>query len=249
MTTIDSINIAGNSNISEPGSYVFFDVDDTLISVKSLLSFQEYWYQWTNDTAGRKSYTDEIQGLLAQDAPWEFINRRYYAHFAGRRVADVQHCVQLWFAATERNLEAHNKSLFHVPVVQRLQQHRAQGVEPVFVSGSFELLLQPIAQRLQVNHVLAIRQQIVGEKFTGHILSPQTIGQGKADAIRIFLDGKSVSADRCYGYGDDISDAPMLSSIGFPHVVKGGRRLEEYARQFGWPMIDLMTDNRMPKAG
>ena len=222
----------------KPRAYAFFDVDDTLITIKSLLRFQEYWYQWKRDEAGRKPYIDEIQELLAQDAPWEFVNRRYYAHFAGRSVIDIKQCVQLWYKDTVRELENHNQSLFQPAIVQRLQQHRLEGLEPVFVSGSFELLLEPIAQYLQVKHVLAIRQQVVDGVLTGHILPPQTIGQGKADAVLQFLNGKSVAAENCYAYGDDISDAQMLSSVGFPFVVKGGRRLEEYAQQIGWPVID-----------
>lgn len=221
-----------------PRAYAFFDVDDTLITVKSLLRFQEYWYQWTGDESGRKVYTDEIQDLLAQDAPWEFVNRRYYAHFAGRAVADVRRCVQLWINDVERLLESRGQSLFQMGIVHRLQQHRIDGVEPVFVSGSFELLLEPVAARLQVQHVLAIRQQAVDGYFTGHILPPQTIGQGKADAVLAFLEGRAVAAEDCYAYGDDISDAPMLGCVGFPFVVKGGRRLEAHAREVGWPVID-----------
>jgi HAD superfamily hydrolase (TIGR01490 family) len=225
-------------SMTTPRAYAFFDVDDTLISIKSLLRFQEYWYQWTGDEAGRKAYTDEIHGLLAQDAPWEFVNRRYYAHFAGRSVADVRRCVQLWFGDVEQSFNSENQLLFQPAIVRRLQQHRLDGVEPVFVSGSFELLLEPVAARLQVTHVLAIKQQVADGYFTGHIVPPQTIGQGKADALLDFLKQRNVAAENCYAYGDDISDAPMLSSVGFPFVVRGGRRLEMYAQQTGWPVID-----------
>jgi len=221
-----------------PRVYAFFDVDDTLITIKSLLRFQEFWYQWSCDTQGCEAYTQEIQELLLQDAPWEYINRRYYAHFAGRSVVDVKRCVQLWFTETERALKLRHQSLFQTAIVARLNQHRRDGVEPVFVSGSFMLLLQPIAVRLKVHHVLAIHQQEVDGILTGHILPPQTIGQGKADAVIEFLKANGADASQCFAYGDDISDAPMLSCVGFPYVVKGGRRLEAYAAQQGWPIID-----------
>jgi len=221
-----------------PRAYAFFDVDDTLITVKSLLLFQEFWYQWANDEAGRKAYTDEIQELIAQDAPWEFVNRRYYAHFADRAVTDVRRCVAQWFAETENDLLRRKQSLFHAAIIDRLQQHRREGIEPVFVSGSFMLLLEPIAERLQVNHVLAIQQQAIDGILTGHIIPPQTIGQGKADAVVDFLAKQAIDAAECYAYGDDISDAPMLSCVGHPFAVKGGRRLEAYAIEQGWPVID-----------
>jgi len=223
---------------NQPRAYAFFDVDDTLITIKSLLRFQEFWYDWAGDEAGRKAYIDEIQELIAQDAPWEFVNRRYYAHFAGRSIADVRRCVAVWFAKTERSLEERDQRLFHAAIVNRLQQHRQAGVEPVFVSGSFMLLLEPIAHRLHVNHVLGIQQQAVDGHLTGHILPPQTIGQGKADAVLDFLHSRAVKAEDCYAYGDDISDAPMLSCVGHPFAVRGGRRLEAYAVEQGWPVID-----------
>ena len=43
------------SDTGSPRAYAFFDVDDTLISIKSLLRFQEYWYEWTHDAAGRNT--------------------------------------------------------------------------------------------------------------------------------------------------------------------------------------------------
>ena len=232
-----------------PRAYAFFDVDDTLITIKSLLRFQEFWYQWTGDEAGRIAYTTEIQGLLAQDASWEFVNRRFYAHFAGRSVDQVKHCVAVWLDETERTLSNQQQSLFQPVIVRRLHEHRDEGIEPVFVSGSFPLLLDPLAQRLNVRHILAIRQQTIDGVFTGEILPPQTIGQGKADAVLEFLKDKAVAPQDCFAYGDDISDAPMLSCVGFPFVVKGGRRLEAYAEQYGWPVIDPMTDDQVSEAG
>lgn len=214
-------------------AYAFFDVDDTLIAVKSLLSFQDYWYRSMGDATGHAAYREEMHELLTHDAPWEYVNRRYYSYFAGRIVADVERCAREWFASIERD----TPRLFHSAVVQRLQQHRARGDQPVFVSGSFPALLQPVAERLQVQQILAIRQQVVDERFTGHILPPQTIGQGKADAIAEFLQGKRVTPEQCTAYGDDISDVPMLSSVGFPVAVQGGRRLETFAKARGWPVI------------
>ena len=42
--------------------YVFFDVDDTLISIKSMLSFQIFWYQRTGDDEGPVSSRGPCHG-------------------------------------------------------------------------------------------------------------------------------------------------------------------------------------------
>ncbi len=205
-----------------PSAFAFFDVDDTLIAVKSMFSFQDHWYAETGDRTGEAAFREEMDRLRAADAPWETLNRRYYAHFAGRSVEAVEAAAACWFA----RLEAMIPRLFHAPVVAELERLRTAGVEPVFVSGSFPALLAPAARRLGVRHTLATR-----------ILPPQTIGEGKAVAVRAFLAERGVAAERCHAFGDDISDLPMLNAVGHPTAVAGGRGLQAHAERVGWRVL------------
>ncbi len=215
-----------------PG-YAFFDVDDTLISVKSLLRFQDYWYEVAGDTAGRAAYEADMADLRRMDASWEILNRRFYRHFAGRSVAEVEARGRDWFAL----VEASTPNLFHGPVVACLRRHQAAGVEAVFVSGSFPAVLRPVADRLGVRHILATTMASVGGRYTGEILAPQTIGAGKAAAAADFLRRRGVRPEACHAYGDDISDLALLESVGHPTAVRGGRGLEALAAQRGWRII------------
>ncbi|PWC45785.1 HAD family hydrolase [Azospirillum sp. TSO22-1] len=214
-------------------TYAFFDVDDTLIAAKSMFSFQDFWYAHTGDDVGRAAFEAEMTRLRAGDAPWEVLNRRYYAHFAGRAVAEVEAVGEAWF----RHLEATVAGLYHAPIVAELRRHQAAGEEPVFVSGSFPALLAPVASRLGVRYVLATTMEVEDGRYTGCILPPQTIGAGKATAVRRFLDGRGVPAAACFAYGDDISDLPMLEAVGNPRVVAGGRGLAAHAAAVGWPVL------------
>lgn len=216
-----------------PSSYAFFDVDDTLIDVKSMFSFQDYWCAETGDVAAHRAFMAEMNELRGQDAPWEILNRRYYAHFAGRSVEATRLCAEAWFAALERE----RPRLFHAAVAAELQALQDQGVEAVFVSGSFPELLAPAARRLGVRHVLATTMEVKDGCFTGAILPPQTIGEGKAVAVKTFLAGRGVPAAICRAYGDDISDAPMLETVGYPTAVAGGRGLAAYAERRGWRVM------------
>jgi phosphoserine phosphatase len=85
--------------------------------------------------------------------------------------------------------------------------------------------------------MLATRMEVSDGVYTGEILAPQTIGLGKAEAIREFLRGTGARAEDCYAYGDDISDLPMLQEVGYPRVISGGRGLESCARKRGWPVM------------
>lgn len=219
--------------MSTPAAYAFFDVDDTLINVKSMFSFQDHWYASVGDAEGREAFLTEMNGMRAADAPWEDLNRRYYAHFAGRSVAAVAACARAWYATLERE----TPGLYHDAVVAELRRHQVNGVVPVFVSGSFPALMAPVAERLDVRHILATTMEVVDGRYTGAILPPQTIGAGKAEAVRAFLAARDVSPGVCHAYGDDISDAPMLAFVGHPTAVAGGRGLQAHAESLGWRVI------------
>ncbi|WP_020593052.1 HAD family hydrolase [Kiloniella laminariae] len=214
-------------------SYAFFDVDDTLINVKSMFSFQDYWYSLVSTPEEQEAFGTEMGRLRAENAPWEILNRRYYSYFAGRSVSQVADCAEQWFLHLERTVE----DLFHTAIIEKLGQHQAKGDVPVFVSGSFPAALAPSARRFGVEHILATTMEVTEGRYTGEILPPQTIGAGKAEAVAGFLAKTQVPATACYAYGDDISDLPMLEAVGHPFVVSGGRGLEEHARKVGWPVL------------
>ncbi len=213
--------------------YAFFDVDDTLVSIKTVFSFQNYWYKNNPHDSRYADFEKEMCYLKLINASWEWANKRYYSYFSGRSVNKVEHYADQWFEYVSNK----NKNLFHKNTVNELYRHQSQGVEAVFVSGSFSELLRPIAKHLCVKHILAIKLEKIGGRYTGNILPPQTIGSGKAEAILGFLKKKNASAGLCYGYADDISDLQMLNAVGFPVVVSGGRGLTEYANKVGWKIL------------
>lgn len=222
-----------NTRHSNAESVAFFDVDDTLISVKSMLSFQDFWYEQTGDSAGQQAYRQDLKKHWHAGANWAFLNRLYYRHFAGRSEREVSDRGREWFVRSK----AGSAPFYHSRPLAELRAHQREGRAVVFVSGSFPALLLPIAQELGVEHVLATRLEVTAGRYTGEILPPQTIGEGKVTAIRAFMEARGLVADQCYAYGDDISDFPMLESVGRPTVVTGGRDLEAKARSLGWRMI------------
>lgn len=224
---------AALKNKPDSVGYAFFDVDDTLISVKSMLSFQDFWYERFSEHQAKERYYMDLHQHMHENASWEVLNRLYYQHFAGRRVVDVEQCGEAWFTHMEEN----HPDLFHAVPLAELKRHQDEGREVIFVSGSFPAILKPVARVTSVKHILSTSMEVENECYTGRILTPQTIGAGKAEAIRIFLASVNGVAEHCYAYGDDISDLPMLQSVGKPTVVRGGRGLEQRAQELGWRII------------
>jgi len=218
----------------------FFDVDETLISIKSMLSFQDFWFRESGDPAGRVRFDATMAELRTRGASRETLNRAYYQNFKGRAVASVEATAVRWFD----HIAATTTGLFHDAVVARLRAHQAQGDAIVLVSGSFPAVLAPFAQRLDVQHILATRMEVVDGHYTGELLPPQTIGAGKAAAIAAFLETHGAASEQCHAYGDDISDLPMLSAVAHPVVIAplSGRHdpqgLAAHAIKAGWPILD-----------
>ena len=210
----------------------FFDVDDTLISVKSMLSFQDFWYQTHPKPEEQARYLKTLQQVHAPQSSWSKLNRQYYHYFSGRLVAEVENAAQQWFQKIRAQ-----EGFYHSAVVDRLRQHKKRGHECILVSGSFPAILKPIAAELGADHILATQLEQIKGIYTGNILPPQTIGEGKVTAIADFLKNRNIDRKICYAYGDDISDLPMLEHVGYPHVVSGGRQLEDRAREKNWPVI------------
>ncbi|MGS2716720.1 HAD family hydrolase [Eionea flava] len=210
--------------------FAFFDVDDTIISTKSMMGFIALYFTDINNENLKNKFYTEVKELTNLGASWETMNEVYYSYFKNFSTESVKKIANLWFF---NNIE-HPLGFYHKNIVKILKEHQSNGIECVFVSGSFQELLQPIADDLGVKHILSINLERKEGKYTGNIIPPQTIGTGKADAMRLFIEDKECLLSDCYAYGDDISDVPMLSIVGNPVAVTGGRRLESYAKEHGW---------------
>ncbi len=214
--------------------FAFFDFDETLVSMKSMLDFQMYWYRQHSDPKSEAHFHADMQQRYNSNVTREELNRLYYRHFAGRTCEDTERCARQWFDEISVSIS----SLLNAAVIDELRAHQSVGREAVIVSGSFPAILKPYATLLGVKYILATRMQQVNGVYTGEILHPQTIGPGKAIAINLFLARHRVSADSCYAYGDDISDSDMLAAVGHPTVVRCNASSELMAENHGWRIID-----------
>jgi HAD superfamily hydrolase (TIGR01490 family) len=213
--------------------YAFFDVDETVISMKSMFSFMDIYFSHNKNILLEERFHNEMSALIKSNTDRNVVNAKYYSFFKYFPISSVKNARKAWF-----DTHSSRKELFYnKKIIKELELHQNKNIACVFVSGSFKELLQPIADDLGVEHILSINLERDGERYTGNIIPPQTIGDGKADAINLFLDARGGDAKNCYAYGDDISDVPMLSVVGNPVAVAGGRRLESYAKERGWPII------------
>jgi HAD superfamily hydrolase (TIGR01490 family) len=220
----------------EPHPYIaFFDVDETLIDVKSMFDFLRFYWQrlYPADQGRRYRRTVSLIQLLARlGVSRAVINRLYYRLYRGRPRAEVEAAGRDWFAA-----RATEPSFFIEPAVAELRRHRHAGARIVLVSGSFPACLDPIAEALGASDVLCTRMAERDGVFTGAIEQP-CIGLGKRRALERFLASHpKIDPSDCYAYGDHVSDVPMLTAVGNPVVVGGGDELLRHARELAWRVM------------
>ncbi len=218
-------------------TFAFFDVDDTLVTCKTMFSFQDFWFKTRHPTNGQilaAEFSSQVDEFRSSGRPREELNSFYYSTFAGRKPEDVAETARLWFEKHRRNNPA-----FYVPAaLSALVHHRQQGHEPVLVSGSMVDIISPISEELRTRHVLATRLSIVDGHYSGIIVPPQTIGAGKAVAIRELLSREGADASKCWAYGDHLSDLPMLEAVGHPVVVSDDESMMRLAKQRSWQLLD-----------
>ena len=221
-------------NALESGrSCAFFDVDGTLISIKSMFSFLEFLVEALAIEESTLDYRQQLQQMITDQAPREAINRYYYRLYTGLEVDLVAQLGQQWYRQVRDR-----EGLFYPRMLEEVRRHQLQGLRTVLVSGSFAAILQPLADELGIDDLIAAPLEIQAGRYTGQLIGLPTIGQGKAVGIRNYLRAYPAITAQCYAYGDDVSDLPMLESVGFPVTVNPDATLRGISQHRRWPIIE-----------
>ncbi len=207
----------------------FFDVDETVITAKSMFAFLRYWMErHGDDGSGYARRAGELRQIAASGRPREEGNRLYYRYFAGAVAAEVQAVGRAWYATYRAGPEA-----FVGAALAALERHRRAGHRIVLVSGSFTACLTPLAEDLGADLVLC-SEPLTSEdgRYTGEVRRSM-IGEAKRDAVTAEIAAANLDPRDCFAYGDHASDLDMLAAVGNPVVVGNDPVLT--AR--GWPVL------------
>ncbi|GAA3915866.1 HAD-IB family hydrolase [Litoribacillus peritrichatus] len=214
-------------------AYAFFDVDNTLITIKSMFSFLEYL--WSEDPElfqKSEEYRSELNRMIETKQPRENINEFYYSIFQGISVNRINELSHQWYLKARKT-----PNFFIEPVVDILNRHKDAGHGVILVSGSALPLLLPLAKELNVDGVISAPLEKIEGHYTGRLVSEPSIGQGKAKYIKRLLSDLQQDPSLCYAYGDDVSDIPMLKTVGQAAMINPTKESTEICDVFGWNLI------------
>ncbi|MET7570694.1 HAD-IB family hydrolase [Streptomyces sp. NPDC005492] len=216
----------------------FFDVDETLIGVKSMFDFLRFWILRNGgDESDYEHAMATFRTMWSEGVPRPEVNRAYYRRFAGAPWTELLAAGQDWYDDYRRRPDA-----FVLASVDALRRHVTAGDTVVLVSGSFTGCLGPLARELRADVVLCSEPLADAEgRLTGEVRRPM-IGDAKTDSVAETLARLGADAAECSGYGDHSSDLGMLRLLGRPHVVGGHDPvLADHAARLGWPVLPAET--------
>lgn len=223
---------------SSGGRAAFFDVDETLVDLKTMAAFLDH-VQGPAQPVGPWA---RFVASLPEGLPRTEVNRLYYRLWRGRQVEEVLAEGRRWWSTVVDHDE-----LFLREANAALRAHAAAGDLVVLVSGSFPAPLTPLAEHLGADVVLCTEPLSEAGVLTGDIRAPM-IGPHKAEAVRALIDERGLRAADCFAYGDHESDIPMLEVVGHPRPVGTNATLLEHAAKNGW-LPDTPRSSESPADG
>jgi HAD superfamily hydrolase (TIGR01490 family) len=123
--------------------------------------------------------------------------------------------------------------------IELVKERRAGGRRVVLATSSLDLIVQPLAEFLGVDGLLATELEFLDGMCTGRFRGTPMFRRGKRERVLSFLEEQAVLPSDCSFYSDSIYDLPLLESVGNPVAVNPDFRLRRVAKNRGWPIIAM----------
>jgi putative phosphoserine phosphatase/1-acylglycerol-3-phosphate O-acyltransferase len=127
-----------------------------------------------------------------------------------------------------------------------LEEHRAAGHALVIATTTPFDLVQPLAERLGVDDVVATRYAWSDGVYTGRLEGGFVWGFGKLHAVRQWAEHNDVDLSESFAYSDSINDVPLLAAVGNPRAVNPDVPLQALATVRRWPVLHLGVPPGVP---
>lgn len=211
----------------------FFDLDKTIIATSSAAAFSRPFIAGgliNRRSVLRSAYAHFLYMIGGADADQTERMRAYLSNLVtGWDVNQVT-------AIVNETLHQYIDPYVYAEAVELIAEHHAAGRDVVVVSASGSELVEPIAAALGADHAVASRMKVVDGRYTGEI-EFYNYGEQKAEAIRALAVEQDYDLGRSYAYSDSITDAPLLSAVGFGYAVNPDKNLRARADNEGWGVL------------
>jgi HAD superfamily hydrolase (TIGR01490 family) len=219
--------------MSKP-SLVIFDLDNTILNGDSDYAMVNYLVQTNilDESAAiqnQQFIEDYNRGELDFDAYTSFALSAYI----GLTLEEIN---QLILPFVAKVIEP----LINIFALKMIHDHGDQGDTILLASATNELIVQPIAQRLDIPNVIGTQVEFINNQCSGAYIPPSALGAGKLQLVTQWMGRNDYSKfENVTFYSDSINDLPLLEAVGHPKVVNPDPVLEKIAADRGWTIINL----------
>lgn len=167
------------------------------------------------------------------------LTKRSLSRIAGWSRADLRD-------AAERSVDKLDAAVY-TEARALIERHKADGHLVVIATSTGRDIVEPLADRLGVDRLIATEYEEDAEGiFTGNLLGKWLWGPDKAEAVKAFADREGIDLDESFAYSDSYYDRHLLESVGYPRVVNPDAMLRGYAVRKGWPVLGFKNREGPP---
>ena len=219
--------------MSKP-ALVIFDLDNTILNGDSDYAMINYLVhtQALDERAGKQNQIfieDYQRGELDFDAYTTFALSAY----VGMTHSEINEYMLPFVAKVI-------EPMINTLALKIIHDHGDRGDTILLASATNELIVQPIAKRLDIQNVIGTQVKFINDKCTGEYIPPSALGEGKLELVQQWMQRNNF--DDFSGvtfYSDSINDLPLLEAVDFPRAVNPDAMLEKISLERGWEIIDL----------
>lgn len=118
--------------------------------------------------------------------------------------------------------------------INRLRWHQSAGHFVILLSGTLDLLLEPLAERLGVYARVGSELEVEDRHFTGRIAGAHPFGATKAKCLATINHANRFDLKRSFAYADSFADRHLLAMVGHPVATNADSALRRIAESRGW---------------
>jgi HAD superfamily hydrolase (TIGR01490 family) len=211
-----------------------FDLDNTLIAGDSdclwgeFLSEHGYVDSEAYQEGHEKYYTDYLNGEL---------NIAEFLKFQLKALADNdREQLERW---REKYIEEKIKPVILPKAKELIERHRKQGHELLIITATNRFITQPIADELNIKHLIACEPEIIDGQYTGQVIGTPSFAEGKVTRFNEWLKKFKHNPEEIWFYSDSHNDIPLLQVADHAIAVDPDATLIAAAEKNGWAIISL----------
>ena len=129
--------------------------------------------------------------------------------------------------------------MINIYALKIIHDHQDDGCKILIASATNELIVKPIAKRLEVADYLGTKVEFIDNKCTGKYLPPSALGEGKLKLVTEWAKIEGFNLELATFYSDSINDMPLLEKVNNPIAVNPDPKLEKISIERGWEILDL----------